>query len=339
MDPQEVSARAGIGNASLYGQSHFLPLLSFTSILEMVSEHKNDPAFGAKLGKSFDFGSLGAVNQIFLTAPTLGAGIEQFIRYFPTLQTNTVCGLSVSGDLARFSYFIQDHTVKHRIQDANFTEAVLCSMFEAVLGKGWRPSCVELAHSGGDDVSSYIEQFSCPMRFERRDNAILFPADCLEKPSAYADPMLHRALEEELRETLQHKTSHTDFATSVKGWITSALCNSSSTDIHLAAIDFGMSQRSFQRKLSEHGVNYIGLRNTVRMEIAKCMLALTSLPIPEIAYHLGYSETSAFARSFKNLAAETPARFREIATGDLNQDNAGSEALFQFLDSRSFAQH
>ncbi|MFD0987979.1 AraC family transcriptional regulator [Methyloligella solikamskensis] len=339
IDPAEVSARAGLGNSSLYGQSHFLPLVSFTSILEMMSEFKHDPVLGARLGKSFDFGTLGAVSKVFLTAPSLGDGITQFIRYFPTLQSNTACALVVNGDIARFSYSIVDNTVKHKAQDANFTEATLCSMVEAVLGKGWKPSYVDLAHAPGDDASLYAETFACPMRFQRRDNAILLPASCLDTPSPHRDPVLNRRLIAELEDTLHRKALHADFATSVKAWITSALCQSDSTDIHIAAADFGMSQRNFQRRLADLGVNYVGLRNTVRVEIAKCMLALTNLPIPEISAHLGYSETSAFARSFRKLADETPARFREVARADLHAKSDESEQLFQLLDNWPFTQH
>jgi AraC-like DNA-binding protein len=89
-----------------------------------------------------------------------------------------------------------------------------------------------------------------------------------------------------------------------------SLCRSAVTDIEVVASDFGMSTRSFQRKLAERDVSYFDIRNRVRAHIAKCMLAETSVPITSIALQLGYSETSAFSRGFKIQIGETPVEFR-----------------------------
>ena len=79
----------------------------------------------------------------------------------------------------------------------------------------------------------------------------------------------------------------------LKAWI-AALCQHGRLDIAEVAVDFGMSLRSFQRKLAEHGVVYADLRNHVRMEIAKSLLANTHLSLPIIAEQIGYSELGAF---------------------------------------------
>ncbi|HEY0125398.1 MAG TPA: AraC family transcriptional regulator [Rhizobium sp.] len=84
-------------------------------------------------------------------------------------------------------------------------------------------------------------------------------------------------------------------------------------DIEYAASDFGMSLRSFQRNLAEHGVNYLDVKNKVRRQIAKCMLSETSLPVTTIAFYLGYSETSAFSRAFKQQAGISPLDYRTQA--------------------------
>jgi len=103
----------------------------------------------------------------------------------------------------------------------------------------------------------------------------------------------------------------TDLVRGIEAWIAGSLCRSAATDIEVAAGDFGMSTRSFQRKLADHGVNYLYIRNRVRSHIAKCMLAETSIPVTSIALQLGYSETSAFSRGFKIQVGETPAEFRK----------------------------
>lgn len=313
MDPGTISARVGITNGSLFGRSHFLPLSTFTTILEMAALQTNDPVLGIKLGKLFNFQNLGSAAQLFLSARTVGDGLAKFAEFFPTVQSNTRCALEVSDDVARLSYSISDRTVTHRVQDANFSEAVLYSMLQASLGRDWQPTCLEFEHSAGANLTSYSAHFDCPLRFGARYNAILFSAEHLDRPVQSSDPALHRRLESELSECLRSKELELDLSKSIKAWISAGLCRSASIDIRDAASDFGMSVRSFQRKLSDAGISYAELRNSVRTEIAKAMLAFTGLSIPEIAVDLGFSETSAFSRSFKSFTGATPAKFRDEA--------------------------
>ncbi|WP_226951307.1 AraC family transcriptional regulator [Rhizobium terrae] len=311
MDRQTIAARVGIGDEALLKAQHFLPLTTFTSILEIAAEEKSDPLLALSLGKVFKFDGLGMVARVFHTAPTLGEGIEKFVRYFPALQSNTNSALNIENGLARFSYSIKDATIRDRVQDAVFTEMVFCSMLEATIGAGWRPSCIDFEHLPGEHLAIYQAHFACPLRFGRRENAIFFPAQQLDRPLDQYDFHLQARLEIELGELIDGDDARLDLITSIKAWITAALCRSASLDIEDAARDFGMSLRSFQRKLSECGVNYADIRNSVRIQIARSMLASTTLQIPVISQYLGYSEPSAFCRSFKHLTGDTPVGYRQ----------------------------
>ncbi|MEX2745601.1 helix-turn-helix transcriptional regulator [Rhizobium mongolense] len=147
-----------------------------------------------------------------------------------------------------------------------------------------------------------------------RENAIVFPKRFLDRPiGSGGDAQHHLRIASELSDLLCRREKRLDLVTALKAWIAAALCRHTSIDIEDAAGDFGMSLRSFQRKLAECGVNYAELRNLVRMEIAKSLLTNTRLSIPVITDQLGYSELSAFARSFRHLTGFTPARFRDAA--------------------------
>jgi AraC-like DNA-binding protein len=93
----------------------------------------------------------------------------------------------------------------------------------------------------------------------------------------------------------------------------SAISGGQSIEVENAAGDFGMSLRSFQRKLAEHGINYLDLRNQVRSGIGRCLLDATSTPVTSIALYLGYSETSAFSRHFKRINGVSPLQYRDRA--------------------------
>jgi AraC-like DNA-binding protein len=313
IDSAALSARVGLADGTLFEDPSFRPLATFTSLLEIAAVVRDDPVLGFRLGKAFDFRRLGPMGELFLTAPTVGDALYKFTCYFPVLQSNTQCSLGVDNETARLSYLITDSTIRHRAQDANFTEIVFCSMLAALLGEDWRPSSVHFEHSPGAHIARYRPYLACDLRFGERENAILFPARQLDVPIRYSDRNAHSHVETEIRELRAAEATRLDVSASIKAWITAALANSADIEIGAAASDFGMSLRSFQRKLFETGVNYAHLRNCVRIGLARSLLGSTELPIPAIAEYLKYSETSAFSRSFKHLAGETPARFREQA--------------------------
>jgi AraC-like DNA-binding protein len=313
IDSAALSARVGLGDDRLFGDSNFRPLATFTSLLEIAATVRNDPVLGLRLGKAFDFRRLGPMGELFLTARTVGDALEKFTHYFPILQSNTECSLTVEDKVARLSYSIRDATIRHRSQDADFTEIVFCSMLAALLGGDWRPSSVRLEHSAGRHLELYKAYFPCAVCFGERENAILFPARDLDAPIPWSNQTAHTRVETAIRELRSREVGQLDLSASIKAWIMESLSNSTDIDIDTAASDFGMSLRSFQRRLSDTGVNYADLRNRVRIGMARGLLASTDISIPTIADYLKYSEPSAFARSFKRLSGETPVQFRRQA--------------------------
>jgi len=73
---------------------------------------------------------------------------------------------------------------------------------------------------------------------------------------------------------------------------------------------FGMSSRTLQRRLSARGYSFHNLVDESRRELAERLLRETAYPLVEIAFLTGFSEQSAFNRSFQRWAGQTPRSFR-----------------------------
>ena len=63
---------------------------------------------------------------------------------------------------------------------------------------------------------------------------------------------------------------------------------------------FAMSDRSFQRKLRSHGYSFRSLTNEVKQQLAYYLQQGGKMKVKDIAYALGYSETSAYLHAVKN---------------------------------------
>jgi len=308
---QGAGARAGLSRPALRRVGASVPLASFTSMLESAAHDSGNPMLGVELGRKSSWSALGPVSELVRTAPTLGDGLRQFVRCFGSLQTRTKAELSVANGIARLSYAIADPTVRCRTQDAGFTLAIVQSMLSGLVGHAWTASGVDFEHAAAAEPGRYRRHFPCPARFGQRENALMFPAGLLNAALRDADPKRHAAVAAGLFDAMHHQTKVLDLTQSVEAWIASALCRADDTDIDCVARDFGFSTRSFQRRLAACGANYFDMRNRVRASIAQGMLTETDLTITSIALQLGYSETSAFSRSFKVQVGETPSEYRK----------------------------
>lgn len=307
---EAINTRVGIPQAMLADSTKTMPLAAFTAMLEIAAYESGQETLGLDLGDRQKLSVLGQLGVLLESADTLGSALEKFNRYFGVIQTNTRKLLNVSNGVARLSYLVTDPAARFRAQDAAFTIAQHYSMIRLLLGFAPRLIGVDFEHSLGDSIGRYGKHFSAPVRCNQPDNALLFPADLLRRPIASVDRKIHSEIEAEIAEAEHRDSLRFGFKQSAVNWLTASISLSAPTNIEFIARDFGMSARSFRRKLADCGVTYLDIREQVRLTIAKCMLLETSQPITSLALKLGYSETSAFCRNFKSQTGATPAAFR-----------------------------
>jgi len=73
---------------------------------------------------------------------------------------------------------------------------------------------------------------------------------------------------------------------------------------------FGLNERTFRRRLKEEGNTLRALLSTVRREWSRHLLSDTELPVSEIAWILGYSDPTVFARAFRTWTTHGPSEWR-----------------------------
>ena len=71
-----------------------------------------------------------------------------------------------------------------------------------------------------------------------------------------------------------------------------------------------MSARTLRRRLEKEGTSYQRIKDNTRRDAAIRLLSRTRLPIAEIAVQVGFSDPSAFHRSFKKWTGMAPGEYR-----------------------------
>ena len=84
------------------------------------------------------------------------------------------------------------------------------------------------------------------------------------------------------------------------------------TSIRTVADAFGLSERTFQRRLAMYNLNYRRLLGNARIQHAISMLDENDISITDLALELGYLNPGDFTRAFRERIGITPRRYRNM---------------------------
>ena len=71
-----------------------------------------------------------------------------------------------------------------------------------------------------------------------------------------------------------------------------------------------MSARTLRRRLEKEGTSYQRIKDNVRRDVAISMLSREHMTVSEVAEQVGFSDPSAFHRSFKKWTGQSPGSYR-----------------------------
>jgi AraC-like DNA-binding protein len=76
------------------------------------------------------------------------------------------------------------------------------------------------------------------------------------------------------------------------------------------AARLGVSARTVDRRLADEGRAFAELRDAVRLERARALLADPTLSVAQVAQRLGYRDAANFSRAFRRQTGMPPSAFR-----------------------------
>lgn len=140
--------------------------------------------------------------------------------------------------------------------------------------------------------------FGCPVLFEQPRTLVSIPLPLLGLPLSKRDPMLKELLERQAQALLDALPDPNAFDQSVQQLL-ARLLPEGQVSVDKVAASLHQSTRTLQRRLADSGLSWQELLDRTREQLACGYLRDHGLSLAEIALLLGYSEQSAFTRSFK----------------------------------------
>lgn len=316
--PELVLAEAGLTRAALADPERRIPLAKWIALLEGAAERLGDPCFGLHFGAAFDPAAYGALGYVVLNSPTVGVALDNVSRYLGVHRDATELALKIEGRTARTVYRVHSLNIDLGRQDAELAVARLFNALRVAIGGDWSPDAVWFTHSPPADEAEHRRVFGAPVHFHRPTNSLVFERAFLDHPIANADPRLYRILERHIDDALARMPAGDDLIDRVRELVARSLGSGIPT-INEVAATLGMGTRTLQRRLQAAGLDYSEVVDSVRRRLALDWIDRQAMTATEIAFLLGYSESSAFSRAFRRWTGDSPGAYRRRQRPTPNQ--------------------
>ena len=300
---------AGIEPASLAGPDHRIPFAKLVSLYEMAAALTHDDAFGLHVGETVDATAFDVLGYSVINSANLGEAVARVVRYHSIWTDGAAFELRDQGAKAVLNYQYLDPSIKEHRHDAEMTFGAFINLGRAVTGTDWQPEQVSFQHARPRDLSEHERIFRCQVGFAAAANELVIKSSVLRLSIKKADAKLCALLDSHAEALLTRYPYHNDLIGRAREIIGNEL-NGGNSAIDGVAHKLGMSPRTLQRKLREHDTSHQQLVDELRKSLALRYLDDPSMAIGEVAYLLGFSESSAFHRAFKRWTGQTPNEYR-----------------------------
>lgn len=168
---------------------------------------------------------------------------------------------------------------------------------------------IELSMEEPPGWEAFSQTLDIVVCFNAPSSRMVLPGHYLIKPMSGSDPAIHK----HMLALCEKQLSEFSYDRGVDAQVRELLVQRQYQSLPIAEVasELGMSERSLRRRLSNAGTSYKKIFEELRHSRACELLAVPSLPISTIAYDLGYSDPSNFARSFKRWTGLSPVEFRD----------------------------
>ena len=187
-------------------------------------------------------------------------------------------------------------------------QLLLMNLLNKGIGKGIMPISVTSPFEYGEFLS---KEMNITVN-KGIQNEIIFSMKDLKKPFLTANNIMVEYLEPQLKQKLAEKESETleTFTDRVQKKLFQ-LIPSGQSSLENVVEEFGISARTVQRNLDVENIKFNQVVKNVQKIMTLNYLESKELSIEEIAYLVGYTETSSFYRAFKGWIGKTVLQYRK----------------------------
>lgn len=295
-DCDALLAEFRLSRRQLSDPYEMLPLGRYVNAFERAAQVLDEPFLGARLGGEIPVSELGPAGFLFMSSPTLRAGIERFSEALASWQSAAVVDLAGNEGWPMWRYRVAQPNIWPRRQDAEYSVSSMCHMIRIVRGPQWQPVEVHFEHAAPDDIKPLMRLFRSPVRFQQPVSGVVLSAQDLEAPLKSVDAPLSRLMGRHATDLIARDAMPQNLVDQVRDLVTRRLARERLIVSDIAR-DLGLSNRSLQRHLA---AAHTSVREIIREERQRSVTMLCEregMNNASIARAVGYADATVLWRA------------------------------------------
>lgn len=305
-DIEDVLTEANLPSDILGNPEDFLPYKSYLRLLDVAARKTDCEHFGLEMSRELGAENMGVTGFVMMQAADVGAAWSSLMRFYHVHDTYGTVLVTESGDMACVRYEIPRVGLAGERQSLDVAAGVSTNIHRMLCGEAGEITTIHFPYPEPTDLSPY-EFLNCNnILFDQPGYAMFFPARVLHLQVRHSDPQMKIILDNYLELSSQHTTSR-----QVEKLIHSFLSTGDCTLPHISRI-LSLSVRTLQNRLAEEHTSFQLLLDKIRKELAVTYLSQGEMQFTQLAFLLGYSELSAFSRSFKRWYGTSPRNWQHL---------------------------
>ena len=303
---QELSGVVGKGGT-------YISYREMVLILEAVEQAVGDEQLGLHMGEEMLLKGTEYVDQMMALSPSVAEAFQTAVAYSKLISDALESHLTQAAGKYTVSFTvnpnwaIQPPAAVRQVID--LTMVCTQQSLGRLLSKQYYPVAVNFPYPKPAKINEYFRLFNCPLRFDQPKPSIVFEQYLLDQPIASQNKGLLAELKRKADAELRQLTEEPDLIYQLKKAILKHKPSRITTDI--VAEELHIPPRTLQRKLKALNTTFKQIEQELQLKLAKNYLETSDKGMEEISYLLGFSESSAFVRFFKNATHITPAHYRK----------------------------
>lgn len=310
----DLPPRYGLSRAALLDPDGRIPYELSLELLERSAWLLGSDAIALRAVQGWQLGDQGIGDYLNATCDTAGDLLATITNHVPLLNDGIHFTFETDGETARLYYDVYPGVTPSRWVTETALGKVVAHLRRA-LGPERACGLVRLArfrHSAPEYHRDYREVFGAPVQFGDDRDVLEFRTTVLTERLNTADPVLHALLHRQAESVLRARLEPASLLDRVRCAVRTALHQGSAAQPSVAR-RVGVSVATLRRRLeSDHGVRYSDLVDELRRERIEAQLADPDIPIDKVSFEAGFSQTSAFYRTFKRWYGCTPTEYRRV---------------------------
>jgi AraC-like DNA-binding protein len=288
-----------------------VPYKNIATFFEHAAELCNDDLLGFRIAQHVDAREAGLIAYVGMNAPTLRGFMRNIAAYARVFSDAIEWDLNNFETKGQVSWSFSAPPSLKRRQSVEWSSALFVSTLRKLTEAPIRCDGVSFVHPRNAHIDEMERFFGCPIAFGSSANMIRFRMSDLACPIVNADPKLLDLLKKVADEALKKTQSNSPELQELVERAILARLSAGEARADVIASDLGMSGRTLARRLGEIEMPFSAILGNLREALATRYIMDSDLSITQIAYLLGYTDSSAFSTAYRHWTGKTPRAARQ----------------------------